>query len=368
MIKILFKIATVFATLFYLLACLTPYITALEFWPMTFLALGFPFVLAGYCFFILCWFFINKRTTLVLFILLWVGYKNIFSTFAFNFPQKQFIENNQKSLRILSWNVNYFFNSSIAADSANAPRRLILNFIKKINPDIIVFQDYVNYEMEGVYSNINVFKDSLGYKYFYFGVDYFTGTEGSKVSYGNPIFSKYPITHSGLIPYPKFYYNENLAFADIQYQNKTFRIFNTHLLSMNLNAKAEQFDDTTYINFDNRFLLTANKLQKLKRFDKLHVSQALVAQKAINNSPYPSIICGDFNSIPASSTYHIIRGNLNDSFIEQGLGFGGTYANLTSRLRIDYILTDKQFKVTYYFREKVPYSDHFPVVCDIQWK
>lgn len=368
MFKKIFIISTVFAALFYTLASLTSYITALDFWPMTFLALGFPLVFAGYIFLIICWFFIHKRTALVLFVLLWVGHKNIFSTFAFHFPQKQFSKKDSTSLRILSWNVNYFFNSSIHADSANAPRRLILNYIKKINPDIIVFQDYVNYETEGVYSNIDVFKDSLGYKYFYFGVDYFTKAEGSKISYGNPIFSKYPITDTGLVQYPKFFYNENLAFADIHYQNKNFRVFNTHLLSMNLNSKEEQFEDPVFKNFDEKFIFTATKFQKLKRFDKHHVSEALVAQKAIQQSPYPIIFCGDFNSIPASSTYQIIRGNLNDSFVEQGFGFGGTYANLTSRLRIDYILTDKKFKVVHYFRDKVPYSDHFPVVCDIQWK
>lgn len=368
MFKKLFILTTIFATLVYLLTSFTTYITAIEFWPMTFLALGFPLILMGYIFFIICWFFIHKRTALVLFILLWVGHKNIFSTFGFNYPQKQFSEKDSNSLRVLSWNVNYFSNSSIHSDSANAPRRLILNYIKKVNPDIIVFQDYVNYEMKGVYSNINVLKDSLGYKYFYFGVDYFIGTEGSKMSYGNPIFSKYPITDTGLIRYPQFFYNENLAFADINYQNKKFRIFNTHLLSMNLNAKEEQFDDPLFKNFDEKFIFKASKFQKLKRFDKHHVAEALVAKQAITTSLYPVVFCGDFNSIPASSTYQIIRGKLNDSFIEQGFGFGGTYANLTARLRIDYILTDKQFKVIHYFRDKVPYSDHYPVVCDIQWK
>jgi len=74
----------------------------------------------------------------------------------------------------------------------------------------------------------------------------------------------------------------------------------------------------------------------------------------VSNSPYPVIVCGDFNDIPQSYAYHSIR---------QSLKHGSSIRRIRNRvlrmqaaspgLRIDDIFTDPQFTPIYCQRGKV---------------
>ena len=84
----------------------------------------------------------------------------------------------------------------------------------------------------------------------------------------------------------------------------------------------------------------------------------------INNSPYPVIVCGDFNDTPVSYTYHQLSKNLNDAFVESGKGINYTYSGILPVFRIDYILYDDFFKSHDYNVNKIKISDHYPVSCN----
>ena len=74
------------------------------------------------------------------------------------------------------------------------------------------------------------------------------------------------------------------------------------------------------------------------------------------------IVCGDFNDVPVSYTYHTVSGNLQDAFVEAGRGFSPTFSNKFSIFRIDYALLDPAFKVNSYRVVHKELSDHYPVV------
>ena len=84
----------------------------------------------------------------------------------------------------------------------------------------------------------------------------------------------------------------------------------------------------------------------------------------INSSPFPVIVCGDFNDTPISYTYSTLKENLSDAFKESGIGIGNSYVGIPS-LRIDYILHDKKFNSYNYKKNKYELSDHFPISCSI---
>jgi endonuclease/exonuclease/phosphatase family metal-dependent hydrolase len=84
----------------------------------------------------------------------------------------------------------------------------------------------------------------------------------------------------------------------------------------------------------------------------------------INSSPFPVIVCGDFNDTPISYTYSTLKENLVDAFKESGIGIGNSYVGIPS-LRIDYILHDKKFNSYNYKKYKFELSDHFPISCSI---
>ena len=72
--------------------------------------------------------------------------------------------------------------------------------------------------------------------------------------------------------------------------------------------------------------------------------------------------------MPNSYTYATIKGNRQDAFIEQGSGIGRTFSNVAPTLRIDYILASKKLRVIQSKRIVLPYSDHYPVLADLQWR
>jgi endonuclease/exonuclease/phosphatase family metal-dependent hydrolase len=90
--------------------------------------------------------------------------------------------------------------------------------------------------------------------------------------------------------------------------------------------------------------------------------QVDIMAKHIDVSPYPVIVCGDFNDTPVSYTYNKIRGDRLDTFCEVGRGMPSTYRlSVVPFFRIDYILHDKMIKSLSYKVHDIDLSDHFPV-------
>ena len=61
-----------------------------------------------------------------------------------------------------------------------------------------------------------------------------------------------------------------------------------------------------------------------------------------------------------------IKGEKNDAFAEQGSGFGRTFIFDIIPLRIDFILSDPEFKVRAFENFDVTYSDHFPIMAVLE--
>ena len=93
----------------------------------------------------------------------------------------------------------------------------------------------------------------------------------------------------------------------------------------------------------------------------------LVANEKIK-SHYPIILCGDFNDVPYSYTYHTLLSNLVDGFKEGGDGFMYTYRGMRGVFRIDYIFNDPSMQCVKYYTVEKNYSDHLPVFSKIKWR
>ncbi|HEY4936600.1 MAG TPA: endonuclease/exonuclease/phosphatase family protein, partial [Puia sp.] len=230
---------------------------------------------------------------------------------------------------------------------------------------ILCFQEF--YEpADSAKSNIRYIRNQLHFPYFFFSRDFHN--HNNKYETGVIIFSKYPIVANSQAHFKPdiIQKTESLIAADINVNGKMIRVYTTHLQSVLF--KPKDFRNVEIIrNAEDSMLQASRSLaKKLKDALGLRGYQADTVRRQLDASPYPLVICGDFNDVPNSYTYFHIRGNLQDAFISKCFGIGRSYIHISPTLRIDYILPSRDFLVVQSMKLTSPYSDHHAVLTDLQ--
>jgi len=341
----------------FLIACLVPYLNPSKWWFMGIMGLSFPYIALILVFFIFFWWVVKPVSSLIAILSLLIGWKQLRVLFATNKYETFSEKKDSTHLRVVDWNTRSLQGLSNKADKKRIDRATIPEAIIAQKPDIICLQEFNN---SAAQNNMSPFKRS--YPYHYFSRDF----QRLKLGYqaGCIIFSKYPIVDSGKIQFPGSS-SESLIYADIETPKKIVRVFTTHLQSFQF--KQEDYEDMEIIKNTENKTLPASKslLQKMKRAYTKRGQQADIVREALNRSPYPSIICGDFNDVPNSYTYFHIRKDWQDVFLQTSLGIGRTYLALAPTLRIDYILPDNNFYVQQFDLVDEDLSDHLMLVTDL---
>ena len=195
--------------------------------------------------------------------------------------------------------------------------------MKALNPDIVCFQEMGFVDLaDSLLRPLNPLPRSL-----------------SRAALSPAIYSRYPVVRARRIDTMM-----NFVWADLRIGDDTVRVFNNHL-----HTTAIRRDDNTYI--ENREFLGDEDMGKLRSMvsrlsenNKLRAAQADSVARMIAESPYPVIVCGDFNDTPVSYTYRTVSRGLKDAFREAGRGYSHTYRGFFDMLRIDYVLCSYEFE------------------------
>jgi endonuclease/exonuclease/phosphatase family metal-dependent hydrolase len=347
--------------LLYLLSGLAPYIKPTDSWFISLLGLFFPvflILLIGFLFF---WLFAKPKMVLLPLIVLLFGYTSIIVFWGFNSPVGFKQEKDPADIRVASWNVARFLEWKRNDSEKSKTRLKILEQIKKQNADILCLQEFFYSPDAEFYNNIREIQ-AMGYPEFYFSND----PDGDKQFIGCIIFSKYPMIDTGLVRYFRPSMPEALLHADIKVGDDTIRVFTTHLQSVQFRKK--EYDAIVELKSaeDSFYYNSKTVLSKLRKAMKYRSTQADVVRQIIDDSPYPTVFCGDLNDTPTSYTYFTIRGDMQDLFLEKGFGIGRTFRSISPTLRIDYIFSDEHFKINQFSRLVKDLSDHFMLIADVQ--
>ena len=364
----IFRIGIFIYSIIYLLACLTPWINPINLHIYTYLALLFPWLFVGMLAILLISLFLFRNKSLILLLIILIGYKNIFSTTGINYPKQYCQQKQGGTIRVLSWNVNNFVNCITRFDTADSPRRNILNFIKSVDADVMCFQDFRDFEQNWwLYSNVKYLTDTLKYKYVYISVDDPCKQEYYPARYGAAIFSKFPIVDSGRVAYNWKHLPEHLMYATLNINGNKIRFYCTHLRSMMLHKFGrDSAQDYSFLENDTAIIFHEHRYQKLLYYDSVHVQQAKIVKEELNRCRLPYVFCADLNSVPSSYVYQHISNGLNDAFVQNGTGWSSTYTALSPTLRIDVVLLRKDLHSTQYYSPRLQNaSDHYPIVTDI---
>ncbi len=88
----------------------------------------------------------------------------------------------------------------------------------------------------------------------------------------------------------------------------------------------------------------------------------------VRNPGIPTVVAGDFNTLPHGRTHRMMRKYLKDSFAETGKGFGMTLPAIFPLKRLDYIYTGYGLRPLKCWVSKTVASDHRAVVANLGWE
>jgi endonuclease/exonuclease/phosphatase family metal-dependent hydrolase len=221
----------------------------------------------------------------------------------------------------------------------------ILTFINEKNPDILCIQEYSN----SAHIDLKVYS----HKYILM--------EGNQIKTAQAIFSKFPIIDQGNIVFPNS--NNNVVYVDIKKGKDIIRVYNMHLQSIKISPDVSEIDENIETINQGK---SQKMLYRISKAFKQQQQQAEIIKEHKKNCPYPSIICGDMNNSAFSYVYRNIKGSLNDTFEEAGVGFGATYKFRYYPARIDYIFADDKMKVKKFESfSDFENSDHYPIMAKL---
>lgn len=322
-------------------------------WVFAFIALAYPFILVLNVLFVLWWIVFRKWYLVVSLACILLSWKSLQSTFQVHWKTPSVT--GQDSFSVLTYNVRLFNYYQWNKDTSAWKR--IINYIQDEKSDIVCFQEFIT--LPGTHHNLdNLKKRMLPLAFSH--VNY-TSRVPQKINFGMATFSRFPIVRKEIIAFEETL--NGCLISDIAINQDTVRIFNCHLQSIRLRKDYNDLLDSLVFNYSEKQLDELKDISvRMRQAYIQRAGQVDLLIRHIRSSPYPVIVCGDFNDTPLSYTYHQISGDLSDAFIESGTGVGTTFRENFPYVRIDYILYSPALISWQYHIQKVNWSDHYPVM------
>lgn len=326
------------------------------FWPIAFFGLAYlPLLLINVCF-IFYWVLRKPKYSVLSILTILAGWPMFTQHMKLTFPTFLPKEKQKEEIRVMSYNVHLF--KPIDDRKTEEFIDETIDLIKDIQPDIICFQEFYT-KVKGQNLVSNKIKEEGEF------LDYtFEAASDNKFeAYGQAIFSKFPIINTGSIPQYNYGINK-IIYADLLKGQDTLRVYNVHLRSFALQSEDKKFiQNPATTNLEEK--LTKRLSNKMRSAFNHRGQQAKALKKHIENTKWRSIVMGDFNDTPMSYAVNLIGKGMNNTFQKKGNGWGVTHFEMLPLFQIDYILVDKDLKVTNYEIIKKKLSDHYPIWADL---
>jgi endonuclease/exonuclease/phosphatase family metal-dependent hydrolase len=312
-----------------------PFIPPKQFPILSLLSLAVsPLILVNILFVIYWLVQLKKRLLLSVLVLLFAHFH--FDSF-FVFSDKNENETYNNSLRVLSYNVRLF--NAYEKNPKDNANHFISRLIREYQPDVIFVQEYFH-------------ENEIDFSDYPFNFIHYNDPKGK---FGHALFSKFPMANTGAFDFKES--NNNSLYADLIMKDDTLRIYNVHLQSLGIEPSVSSLQNGDKERLRNRLVQTFMKQQ--------HQSELIHQHK--EKSPYPVLICGDFNNTSFSYVYRRMKAEMKDAFVERGAGIGTTYRFDFYPMRLDYILTSNDFEILEFMTHKSSFSDHLPISASLGW-
>ncbi|MCJ8290112.1 MAG: endonuclease/exonuclease/phosphatase family protein [Crocinitomicaceae bacterium] len=324
--------------------------------------LGYLIIVAIHILLLITWIFAKSRIWLwVMLGALLLGGNLHFRSISIGWDDENTLKSQE--YKVLSYNVRLFDVYNPSSKDALENKEAIFNFLETSNADIYCFQEFYHQDGSDEYNTKETLTDRLKTPYHHARLSV---SDYRKQSFGVAIFSKHKIVSQGEVSFDEVEKTFNYCiYVDVVAKKDTVRIYNVHLQSIHF-----QKDDYALFNEENPQASNENS-QAFKLLKKVLVAYPIRAEQArkltehMKSSPFPIIVCGDFNDAPMSYTYNRFHRFLDDAFLNTSFGIGRTYAGKVPAGRIDYIFHDQSMGSSNFVIQEEELSDHYAISCSI---
>ena len=338
-----FNLLLVLATF---LAYLAPLVSPAQFWPLSFFGLLYPWLLLGNFLCILGWLALRKYYFIFSAGCLLMGWGHVQSYIGLHFAQAAPADSTIHLMTFNCYDFRYHDKNREWVSESSLPEAFPLG-----DWDIICFQEFPTRGRNQYVGKYIKEKSSMK------SAIYQTGG-------GLALFSRYPIEAHDTHYFPNR--SNGYQYADLKINGNTIRLFNIHLQSSSVSKIADQVAEDGSLEEKKTWLSIRKIMGRYMRTTIMRANQAEEIAEKIKESPYPVLLCGDFNEIPQSYAYHTLSRGLQDAFKARGRGLGITYGGKIPALRIDYVMAGPQFEVLSHRIGRSSFSDHYPVYSTVR--
>lgn len=346
LISFFFILITILVSAVTIAGAFAPYTDPNDHPLMGYIALGLPVLLLVNTVLFFYWLIRKKKQMLIPLIALLANSSYLTAVFHYS----PIVRPETETLTVATYNI-HSFNKEKTGFSA----KQIARYMENEKTDILCFQEFngnIHFPLDSL---IRAF-DRYPYRYIPVLPDRHTRIA---------VFSRYPIADSLFVSFPG---TDNCAlYVDILVRKRTIRLFNVHMQTTDMSRTERQLArNEVYFDKEDRIKALGTIRNTLLGNMQKRASQANTMHRLIEKSPYPVLVCGDFNDTPASYTYRTLKGNLSDGFQSCGKGYQHTFRGLFKLLRIDYIFHSPEIKAVRYVSPSLKWSDHNPVIMEIE--
>lgn len=299
----------------------------------------YPFMFMIHVGFVVFWFFVKKKYTLISILTLLLGFSAFGKMMSFGSEVNK--ANTGNIFKVSSYNI-----AQLQLLNNSGKEDFYKNMEGIIDEEVCFFQ-----EMSGViYEKMKKRYRKAHFAYF------------PKKS--TLIVSPYPIINKGNLNISSS--TNSCIYADMKINNQLVRFYNAHLQSNSITNLVNKVKINSSLNDEKNWNKVGAILKRYSQATKIRLEQIALIKKHASNCTIPYVLGGDMNDVPQSYAYSKISNGLIDGFRKRGFGLGTTFAGRIPTLRIDYIFGSSGLRFLSYDTDRMRFSDHFRISARLE--
>lgn len=282
-------------------------------------------------------------------------YQSVWGGFGLGMPTAS---SGAPTLKAMGWNVRLYDRYGWLGEGT---REGIFEAVAKERPGVLCLQEHFRdpdaaaYPIEG--PMLEAFRGEGGRSELH--EVWARGKAGRR--FGVATWSRHPIVARNDIAFGTTS-NNVCAVTDIAWEGDTVRVFNAHFASLHFGSEDYAALEDGVPDAEGRQRIWS----RMREAYAERVTQVGQVMEAVQDSPHPVLLCGDFNDVPVSWALQQFRGPLRDTHDVRGLRMDGTWQGVIPGVRIDHIFVDPTWAVTAYTTGGHGLSDHRYVTAGVQ--